>query len=744
MGGNAVLAYHQSFDVEGDSGIVARTYGTCVRLERQDANKPTRDNRSTDVITDSEGDRDSNRVLNYSSSERSPTVTEQKRSGQDPSHPPSSRQVAFYVSEAAAAAARHREGRQDEVQMFTMVEFDPTVRVRIGGLVTARSVKYLGNLASRLSDQETRDSWWSELRDEIRSHAKILCCSHVVGYLEASTIHDDVCILSITGTAATVRGLPDVTYNDGPWNSLDFSGDVSASDDFRGGEKGETAIEKRRSRKAFYTERVNHRMRRSIGVNKSKSKVDASGNASFPSIMLPNSGAGTEYISRKDIQTNRQRQKQARLLRARRAKPCSYCHVPYHHRMAPFTNMKLVPCLLCGKKWVPEVILATLEPPARLPIRGPGIFIQARVCRSRPKATGESDALAVSEALPFLEYELARQLMLKLKVLGRNAAFSLKSEVDVGRQLIVSTATATAVYCMAMPPPRVLEISRTIAVQDEEDHQLVKLQRQIETISANNRQRLATAAQRQAARIRRRYVQKIKEAQLRRAAAKLDSKRRVESKKMKERQQRHDDAMDGKDVGARSPTSDDNLAETNEAKDSEKRTRRASADDDEEKDLSLSSLPSESSSTTSSSSSSSSDTLSEKEVEEDSGSKHGGTGHAPTSASSSIGTPFDLDEGSRGDGSEKRLDLSFGDVFGNHKNGPDDRMPAPDIEDFDELVNAEEEVVSETSRGIKMRRRRRRMYRDDKAPFVLEIGKYSSLADAFPLSNALANPRSYL
>ena len=34
------------------------------------------------------------------------------------------------------------------------------------------------------------------------------------------------------------------------------------------------------------------------------------------------------------------------LLRARLARPCSYCHVPYHHRLAPFTNMKLVPCAL--------------------------------------------------------------------------------------------------------------------------------------------------------------------------------------------------------------------------------------------------------------------------------------------------------------------------------------------------------------------------------------------------------------
>jgi len=30
------------------------------------------------------------------------------------------------------------------------------------------------------------------------------------------------------------------------------------------------------------------------------------------------------------------------------------------------------------------------------------------------------------QALPFLEFDLARQLMLKLKILGRNAAFSCK------------------------------------------------------------------------------------------------------------------------------------------------------------------------------------------------------------------------------------------------------------------------------------------------------------------------------
>jgi len=174
-------------------------------------------------------------------------------------------------------------------------------------------------------------------------------------------------------------------------------------------------------------------------------------------------------------------------------------------------------------------MLATVEPPSNLPIRGFGVFVQARVFRSRTKTTGETDALAVSEALPFLEYDLARQLMLKLKVLGRNAVFGLKIEVDVGRQLIVSAATATAVYCTAMPAPRVLEITRTIAVEDEEDHQIVKLQRQIEIISHKHRQRESEAAQRHANRVRKRYIQKLKRAQAKRRAAKLEAQRKKDS-----------------------------------------------------------------------------------------------------------------------------------------------------------------------------------------------------------------------
>ncbi|CAM9713066.1 unnamed protein product, partial [Ascophyllum nodosum] len=47
---------------------------------------------------------------------------------------------------------------------MTLGEMDLFVRFRIGGLVVSWSIRYRGQLASKLSDQETRDGLWSELR----------------------------------------------------------------------------------------------------------------------------------------------------------------------------------------------------------------------------------------------------------------------------------------------------------------------------------------------------------------------------------------------------------------------------------------------------------------------------------------------------------------------------------------------------------------------------------------------------
>jgi hypothetical protein len=695
------------------------------------------------------------------------------------------------------AAARQREDTQ-EVKLLTMTEFLPSVRVRIGGLVTARSVKYLGKLASKLSDQETRDGWWSELRDEIRSHARSLCCCHVIGYQEWSTIHDDVCVLTITGTAATVRGMPSMwtewelrqsmaivnvteksggkgrrgvddarnninsylpgdsspgsvistnevntPFSDTPFSShTPFSGGESDNGGKERGHDDDDGVEEevevddddedvvgghlrmdvpssttghvvpfsnlsrreiKDARLMRNAQRLERRMRR-IGAGKSNTKKNGRGEQLSGSAAIDPSSRG--YIRDNGLVSI--------LPTARLARPCSYCHVPYHHRLAPFTNMKLVPCVLCGKKWVPEIILATTEPPARLQVRGPGVFIQARVCRTRPRATGESDALAVSETLPFLEFDLHRQLMLKLKILGRNAAFSLKSEIDVGSQLIVGTATATAVFCEAMPPPRVLEISRTIAVMDEEDNQLVKLQRLIETFSSRNRQFLSESGERHAEQTRKQLTNKIKEAQLRKAAAKLDKEQRGKRKL----------------VGKMTPSPlilRTNVHTPEPSTAFLKRTSSSGGDKSSSKrPQTLSPAPAEEMMTPLASNRRVIDENALIVIESslpdldrsDKAAESSSSSNSSSSTSNSVSSSSSSSSTSASSASEK--DGSDHESKDGQTSGTDfERDNGPDLEDLDEL--AEGVKASQGESAHDPRRRRRRLYRDDKGPFILEI-----------------------
>ena len=96
---------------------------------------------------------------------------------------------------------------QSEVQLLTLTAFPDHVRIKLGGLVLARSVKFLGKLEATVSDQETREGWWAELRDEIRSHAKVMCCKFIIGYTETCTIYGEVCVLTAIGTAVSLKEL---------------------------------------------------------------------------------------------------------------------------------------------------------------------------------------------------------------------------------------------------------------------------------------------------------------------------------------------------------------------------------------------------------------------------------------------------------------------------------------------------------------------------------------------------------
>ncbi|XP_075459024.1 C2 domain-containing protein 5 isoform X12 [Ascaphus truei] len=101
---------------------------------------------------------------------------------------------------------------QREFPFFTLTAFPPGFLVHVGGVVSARSVKLLDRIHNP-DEPETRDAWWAEIRQEIKSHAKALGCHAVVGYSESTSICEEVCILSASGTAAALnpRFLQDAT-----------------------------------------------------------------------------------------------------------------------------------------------------------------------------------------------------------------------------------------------------------------------------------------------------------------------------------------------------------------------------------------------------------------------------------------------------------------------------------------------------------------------------------------------------
>jgi hypothetical protein len=68
-------------------------------------------------------------------------------------------------------------------------------------------------------------------------------------------------------------------------------------------------------------------------------------------------------------------------------------------------------------------------------------------------------AVAVSELVPFLEYDLHKQLLYKLRLLGMNAVFGLKTQLCVGDSIVIAAIQGTAVCIPALPRPQPLKIS---------------------------------------------------------------------------------------------------------------------------------------------------------------------------------------------------------------------------------------------------------------------------------------------
>uniref|UniRef100_W8BDG1 Uncharacterized protein KIAA0528 n=2 Tax=Ceratitis capitata TaxID=7213 RepID=W8BDG1_CERCA len=321
-----------------------------------------------------------------------------------------------------------------EYPFLTMTKYPQGFILHLGATVAARSVKLLERVPNP-DEPEVRDSWWTELRMEIRSHARSLGCNVVLGYSEATTISDDVCVLSATGTAAVIN----MAYNRSV-SQTDILTTAAVKPVGFGigmGNAG-TVIS------GSLEEREMLKDMRNGTANEAISSIakDPAMSSSLGATIHGSAGKKNAIPTSMSLIKN---------------SPCSVCHVPYNLASVPF-NVKMKKCAICRKGRVPDVLLATLEVPERLHVTGRGCFMQAQVVRAKKDLRSELNAKEISDGLPFLEYELHRVLINKLKAKGMNAIFGLRAQVAIGERMIALIATGTALFLTALPVPQVPKI----------------------------------------------------------------------------------------------------------------------------------------------------------------------------------------------------------------------------------------------------------------------------------------------
>ncbi|XP_029991690.1 C2 domain-containing protein 5 isoform X4 [Sphaeramia orbicularis] len=450
MGGNAVVGYLQCFDLEGESGLVVRAIGTACTLDKLSSgsapstnthihpntapasnacNSPSKDGKEPvfgEDLPSSSGPPTPFRALPTSSSSP-PPFSPSKPCSRQSSSSDTDLSLTPKTGMGSGGSAGKDAGplktllrqqtqtalEQREFPFFTLTSFPPGFLVHAGGVVSARSVKLLdrihnpalGNTRSyklldwnsvTADEPETRDAWWEEIRQEIKSHAKALGCHAVVGYSESTSICEEVCILSASGTAAILN----------PRYMREGCLDIGSTD---------------------------HRFEE----------------PSPPS--------------------------------------CGFCHIPYDELNMPFPA-QLTYCYHCRRQKVPDVLFTTIDLPPEAAVTGKGCLIQARLCRLKKKAQGEVNATAISNLLPFMEYELHTQLMNKLKLRSMNALFGLRIQISVGENMLLGLASATGVYLTALPASGGIQIAGKTPGDLSNEHHILTIQKRINDTIAKNKE----------------------------------------------------------------------------------------------------------------------------------------------------------------------------------------------------------------------------------------------------------------
>uniref|UniRef100_A0A8B9H3P1 C2 calcium dependent domain containing 5 n=1 Tax=Astyanax mexicanus TaxID=7994 RepID=A0A8B9H3P1_ASTMX len=374
MGGNAVVGYLQCFDLEGESGLVVRAIGTACTLDKiSNTYAPA----SAINPCNSSPSKDTKDVFSVFRISLCSSFTGMGSGGSA-------------GKEAGPLKALLRQQTQSALEQRVCQTHTHTHRQ-----YTVMSACVLSCNCVCVSDEpETRDAWWEEIRQEIKSHAKALGCHAVVGYSESTSICEEVCILSASGTAAILssRFMQDVLF--------------------------------------FYC------------------------CVRFEDLAPPG---------------------------------CGFCHIPYDELNMPFPA-QLTYCHCCRRFKVPDVLFTTIDLPTEANVTGKGCLIQARLCRTKKKAQGEGNATAISNLLPFLEYELHTQLMNKLKLRSMNALFGLRIQISIGENMLLGLASATGVYLTPLPSPGGIQIAGKTPSDITYEQHISNMQKKINDTIAKNKE----------------------------------------------------------------------------------------------------------------------------------------------------------------------------------------------------------------------------------------------------------------
>ncbi|XP_011298322.1 C2 domain-containing protein 5 isoform X3 [Fopius arisanus] len=467
LGGNAVIGYCQNFDLEGESGIVARGIGTAVTLMKLQDISLLSDSQNVEELQEESSSPVHPPVFPASVGSKGtntpatklPAPLHRRSSDSDLSITPKGFCKFFHKRNSLAGSDRSMGGHlrpstaivrtmnQDALEMLeypfiTMQYYPAGFVLHLGGLVSARSVKLIERITN-LEEPEGRDAWWKEIRMEVRSHARALGCNVVLGYKEEISICDDVCVLNASGTAAVINLLNTSQDQEILLNKTQTPAVTNPVD-----------AEKERN------------LQKIVAVKSEKSEE------------VPGAYQNQPLKIKRISESNEHETPHVPFQSA-----CSLCHLPYNESSVPF-RVDVSKCAICRRYKVPDVLFTTIELPDNIPTTGGGCFLQATVCKNKRDLRGELNAKEISDCLPFLEYELHSLLLNKLKVKGMNAIFGLKVQVSIGERLVIGMAVGTAVFLTALPVPSVPKIASGNTWHNEE--QLGDIQKNlIETVKKN-------------------------------------------------------------------------------------------------------------------------------------------------------------------------------------------------------------------------------------------------------------------